>query len=165
MHGIDYGSIGQTNRNTQTGIRYGVINQNEVLEFWAEASEADYGEPTCPECGEPVTESTDERDWSCKVCNQNYWSDQVYGDEAQTFTLSDDEYEAEQSGSDCDIFVTRSPYFTYCNLCSPCAPGAGYLLDAVSADPDNRAYCFGHDCFDSGKAPYPVYSVETGEKV
>jgi hypothetical protein len=26
-----------------------------------------------------------------------------------------------------------------------------------------KAYCLGHDWFDDGRAPYPVYSVETGE--
>jgi len=29
----------------------------------------------------------------------------------------------------------------------------------------NACYCFGHDWFEDGKAPYPVYSVETGELV
>ena len=30
---------------------------------------------------------------------------------------------------------------------------------------DNRAYCLGHDWFDDNKAPYPVYSVETGREI
>ena len=28
-----------------------------------------------------------------------------------------------------------------------------------------RAYCFGHDWFEDKAAPYPVYSVATGELV
>ena len=28
-----------------------------------------------------------------------------------------------------------------------------------------RAFCFGHDWFEEGKAPYPVFSVATGKRV
>lgn len=48
--GIDYG-LGVTNIDLQTGIRYGVINQHEVLQAWCDSSEADYGEPHCGRCG------------------------------------------------------------------------------------------------------------------
>ena len=82
------------------------------------------------------------------------------------FYYDDGETQAEQSADDVDIFVCKSPYFTYAQFCSPCAPGAGYLLNPLTEpDPGNKAYCFGHDWFESGKAPYPVYSVETGELV
>lgn len=48
--GIDY-SLGRSNVNHETGIHYGVISMYSVnLDVWAEA-EADYGPPTCPECG------------------------------------------------------------------------------------------------------------------
>ena len=78
-----------------------------------------------------------------------------------SFTLDDGEYVAE-CDSYGDIFITKSPYFTTCRYCSPCAPGAGYLMNY---DPDGiRAYCFGPDWFDNNVAPYKVYSVATGEK-
>lgn len=165
MHGIDYGRIGNTNRNTETGIRYGVIHQGEVLQAWADSSEADYGDPACPECGETVTDDTTGGDFYCEHCERAWYSEDCCSDEPLEFTLDDGKYVCSQGGGDCDIFIIRSPYFTYCNLCSPCAPGAGYLVQTVPPDPDNRAYSFGHDWFEDGKAPYPVYSVETGELV
>jgi hypothetical protein len=48
--GIDYG-LGRANIDPKTGIRYGVISQNTVGERWYEDAEADYGNPTCPKCG------------------------------------------------------------------------------------------------------------------
>jgi hypothetical protein len=62
--GIDYG-MGQTNIDRETGICFGVINQNAVLQAWADSAEADYGTPTCPDCGADLvavpshTESSD----------------------------------------------------------------------------------------------------------
>ena len=76
------------------------------------------------------------------------------------FVLDDGEYRAE-CGEDGDIFITKSPYYTLCQFCSPCAPGAGYVMNTVNDGV--KAYCFGHDFFDDGKAPYPVYSVKTNE--
>ncbi len=49
-YGIDYGG-GTTNIDRETGIRFGVIPQNDVLQAWAESSEPDYGPPGCSECG------------------------------------------------------------------------------------------------------------------
>jgi hypothetical protein len=48
--GFDYG-LGQTNIDRETGIRYGVIPVNDVLQGWADSAEADYGPPHCPKCG------------------------------------------------------------------------------------------------------------------
>jgi hypothetical protein len=48
-------------------------------------------------------------------------------------------------------------------------PGLGVAVSAgdytLLPDRSNRCYCLGHDWFEDGKAPYPVYSVETGEIV
>lgn len=80
------------------------------------------------------------------------------------------------------VMVLSSPYFTYAQLCSPCVPGACNLDKPMITPPDgiyggdgferdwqrlknNRCYCLGHDWFEDGRAPYPVYSVETGELV
>jgi hypothetical protein len=62
-----------------------------------------------------------------------------------------------------ELFVLKSPYYTHCQFCSPCAPGAGYLMNPCPDGP--KTYCLGHDWFEDNKAPYPVYSVETGELV
>lgn len=57
-----------------------------------------------------------------------------------------------------DVFVMESPFYTFGPFCSPCAPGAVSLGE--NGD-DAKAYCFGHDWFENGVAPYTVYSVET----
>jgi hypothetical protein len=80
-----------------------------------------------------------------------------------SFFIKDKEYMAEQTYDDPDIFITKSPYYTLCAYCSPCAPGAGYIVD--SRKDGIKAYCFGHSFYESGKAPYPVYSVKTGKLV
>jgi hypothetical protein len=85
-----------------------------------------------------------------------------------------------------DIFVGKSPYFTYAPECSPCVPNAGNLDSAFKgkAVPSGeyqgrgedllaeaqslgwmKTYCLGHDMFEGGNAPYPVWSVETGKHV
>lgn len=133
--GIDY-SMGMANVNHETGIHYGVIHQGEVIEAWADSSE-----PVYPDC--------DCEDF-CEC-------------EAQAFEYDKGGYKVFQSGDDCDIFITESPYYTTCQFCSPCAPGAGYIMNTVKDGV--KAYCFGHDWFENGKAPYPVYDVKTGKRV
>lgn len=123
-------------------------------------------------------------------------TEDMYPESPIAYTYNDDGYICTQDGDDTDIFVIKSPYYTYAALCSPCAPGAGYLMNwlpisekikeaalasAIFQDlPDGykswidyhmnqsdfpRVYCFGHDWFESGKAPYPVFSIEAGKLV
>jgi hypothetical protein len=160
--GIDYGS-GITNINLSTGIRYGVINQNECMDFWGEQSEAYYGLPHCPYCGNELKK---DKEYShCPHCRKSLVEESLYSDEASSFYIDDETYTAESDDYG-DIFITKSPYYTYAQFCSPCAPGACYLSNELSGKPQgNRAYCFGHDCFTDNKAPYHVYSVKTGEEI
>ena len=132
--GIDYG-MGSTNIDKSNNIRFGVIHQHKVLQAWCDGSEPDY---PCENCEVPE----DERD----MCDC----------EAVSFILDDGEYIAE-SDSYGDIFITKSPYYTRAQFCSPCAPGACYITNTY--DDGEKAYCFGHDWFEDGKAPYPVYRV------
>lgn len=72
--GIDYG-MGRVNINHETGIRYGVIPQNDVLQAWAETSEPDYGPASCGECGSEAIEIGDvpfDLD-DCKTIRQDGW--------------------------------------------------------------------------------------------
>lgn len=170
--GIDYGR-GTTNIDKTNGIRFGVIHSGEVLQSWSDSSESEYGEPHCPKCGNVALDSsrvdTDDDteykrlhsygcdDYVCTDCKLLLDSSDVYGEEPIGFTLSDGEYEAQQSGDGTDIFITKSPYYTRAAFCSPCAPGACYLTSPC--DDGEKAYCFGHDWFEDGEAPYPVYRV------
>lgn len=55
MSNIDYG-LGRTNIDRSTGIRYGVLPQNDILQSWCDCAEPDYGSPTCPKCGNDAIE-------------------------------------------------------------------------------------------------------------
>lgn len=167
--GIDYG-MGLSNIDRETGIRFGVINQNMVLQAWADSSEPDYGDPHCPKCGNGAVDSGDVEtdtdawdcdgcgDYACEDCRYLFDGDMAYGDEPNGYTLDDGEYKATQ-GSDGDIFVLKSPYYTHAQFCSPCAPGAGYLANPCPTGP--KCYCFGEEWFDKDvePCPYPIYRV------
>lgn len=184
--GIDYG-LGQANVNKQTGIRFGVIPQNALNpdaaeDIWQNGTDRDY---------EDYIEQVKA---NLRSSLSDYFSDHKWGDdktsklddavESAFDAISDGIGDAYQANGDCarmaynscglhvqtdssgDILVMESPFFTYAQFCSPCAPGACYLTNPL-AEPDenNKAYCLGHDWFDDNKAPYPVYSVATGELI
>ena len=178
--GIDYsGPSGTCNRDIDLGIRYGVISQLIVLQAWSDSSEPDYGAPHCHYCGNECFDSghCDTPDFDdpenadievsgcgeyyCDTCRKAFDGEYAYGDPIG-YVLDDGEYKA-SCGDDGDIFVIRSPFYTHAQFCSPCAPGAGHLGNPCPDGP--KTFCFGHDWFDGGVAPYPVYSVETGELV
>lgn len=184
--GIDYG-MGRTNINHATGIRFGVISQNDILQAWADSSEGYYGEPTCPRCGrqadkpEEFGESfadgrpndyTDEPyetdDFVCVECKHFFGSESAFGDEALGFTYAEDGYKAE-SCLDSDVMILESPFYTYAPFCSPCVPGAGNLnaiqTTRIDAKSGVKTYCFGHDWFEDGKAPYRVFNVADDTEV
>ncbi len=161
--GIDYG-LGRTNVGKE-GIRFGVIPANDVGQAWFDAAEADYGDPSCPKCGNKANKAR-KADYHCPRCKYHFDADEAFGDTPRSFKLDDGEYKATQGGDDCDIFILSSPYFTYAQFCSPCAPGACYLRNPLETPLEgNRAYCFGADWFEGNKAPYPVYSVATGKLI
>lgn len=176
--GIDYG-MGTTNRDSANGIRYGVISQHSILCEALNDFESDYGDPTCPKCGSVVKtledgvscfetgESFEQyrhgcADFTCERCEHTLDSQDCYSDEAIGFHYSEGGYELTNC-LDSDIFVIKSPYYTFAQFCSPCVPGAGNLDSAM--DDGVKTYCLGHDWFEDGKAPYPVYFVETEKLV
>jgi hypothetical protein len=177
--GIDYG-MGTTNVDHVTGIRYGVISQHDVLQAWADSSEPQYGEPTCPKCGGDVVDSccvnndgdrwprlysNGCEDYACESCEVYLDSSDVYGEEPIGFTFEDDGYLCENC-LDSDIIILKSPFYTFAPFCSPCVPGAGNLNDADGPRSGGvKTYCFGHDWFEDCKEPYPVYRVDTDAEV
>ena len=87
---------------------------------------------------------------------------------------SDKDYTLHISGDNFGIFVIKSPYYTYCRKCSPCAPGAGDLNNPLDIEEievlDNydRAYCLGPEYFGESeydKLPYRVFRVDSDEEV
>ena len=141
MTGIDYGH-GQTNIDHENGIRYGVISMHDVCQTWCDSSEPYY---PCDDCEFEMGDD----DCSNAEC------------EPSSYFYNEDGYEADTC-LDSDIMITKSPFYAYGDFCSPCVPGA---IDLNSALPRCKAYCFGHDWFEGGRAPYRVFSVETGKEV
>lgn len=165
--GIDYG-FGRTNIDTTTGIRYGVISQHSLSGDALNDLEGYYGEATCPTClrtenlYDPDDERIEDEDWNegkdyaCAGCKKCYWSEEVFSEECLGLTYSDAEYQID-SCLDSDLIVTKSPYYTFAQFCSPCVPGAGNLNDPMAEGV--KTYCLGSDWFEGGVAPYPVYRV------
>lgn len=165
--GIDYG-MGRTNIDGETGIRYGVIHQNTVGQAWDERGEPIYPEPACPDCGEEVADDLpdgvegkgDDR-W-CPKCEAVRSYDECLADDPIGYQYLGDGYKL----VDClgtNVMVLKSPFYTLAKFCSPCVPGAG---DLDEPDEDGvKSYCLGHEWFEEDSAPYPVYSVETGNRV
>lgn len=179
--GINYGK-NLVNYDKETGIHYGVINANEVP-FWIEDSEPYYGKPCCPKCGNEAIDYCEEynknetivdsyelaeyecNDFVCHDCQYVFGSESAFPEEPLSWYIDDKEYSAECSGDDNDIFVMKSPYYTYAQFCSPCAPSACSLSCPLQESiAENKAYCLGINFFDEDNpCPYPVYSVETNE--
>lgn len=171
--GIDYSGPGSgVNRDPETGIRYGVIPVHELRA--PEEFVPDYGPPTCGRCGNELVEWDCEKhdeydyadfhgccDFACEHCLKSIDSSDAYGDEPVSYVLDDGTYRAEIDSSG-DVWVFSSPYYTRAQFCSPCAPGAGHLSSPCSHPDAPKVFCLGHDFFESGVAPYPVYDVVTG---
>lgn len=167
--GIDYG-CGTTNIDLETGIRYGVIGQNSLdIQAFHDSTTPTFPGPNCPRCGGDVVPSEEVKnadlwkrrtkhgcfDYACLSCREGFDSSECYG-EADGWQCDDSEYDILPCLGT-DVMVTRSPYYTLAAFCSPCVPGAGDL-DSPHKD-GARAYCLGHEWFDGGVAPYPVYRV------
>ena len=173
--GIDYG-LGQTNIDHETGIRYGVIACNSIMsEAWNDL-EPDYGDPTCPACGnECIDWDADKHDnytdppcgccdYACDDCQAAWDSQDVYSDESLSWTYDGEGYAIHSDMDATILFVTQSLFYTYAPYCSPCVPGAGNLDDA-NGETGIRAYCLGVDWFEDNQAPYPIYRVDTDERI
>lgn len=141
--GIDYSMGNGSNTDSKTGIRYGVISMHEITQAWCDSSEPMY---------------------ACDGCDYEKGDDNCSGSDCEplAYILKTDEYDA-QDCLDSDVMVTRSPYYTFCQFCSPCVPGAGNLDSPM--DDGIKTFCFGHDWFDDGKAPYKVFRVDDDSEV
>lgn len=146
-----------------TGISYGVMPHHKIG-TWYESATPFY--PTCcPRCGSWELEEQEGNPslLICDACHAVIPDGDQYAPEPTQYEYEGEGYYLSQYADDHDVFVCKSPYFTLTQPCSPCAPNAGYLPQAPLKG-SLRAYCLGHDWFD-GKAPYPVFLVETGEEV
>ena len=182
--GIDY-SHGQSNRDADTGIRYGVISQNSVsgeavedvyhgphskcLAFEAAGKELKRNLRMALEDyyhGSRLDEAVDD------IFDElNGWSEDIETDPL----YEHDGYKIVKCLNN-DLFVLKSPFYTYAQYCSPCVPGAGNLDHPFDGPIENwctaaeesgfpKVFCLGHDWFEDSIAPYHVFSVATNEQV
>ena len=186
--GIDYSGTGATcNRDADTGIRYGVISTRSLTEWFWDSVENDYGDATCPECGNPAvdipchtvqhengvsviqdmpeayaefeTAKHECSDYACESCRQLFGSESAFSDEPLGWSIDNGEYRVVDC-LDSDAMILKSPFYTFAQYCSPCVPGAGNLDNPC--EDGAKSYCFGHDWFDGDRAPYTVYRVADG---
>lgn len=165
--GIDYG-LGKTNKDEETGIRYGVIPIGSISQNCADDLEPHY-QKSCPYCGNELDDDVDadNEDAECSDCGNSLHDEDLYPEQPDSYSYDKHGYTLTQGREDSDIFVTKSPYFTYAQFCSPCAPGACHLKNPLTEPHENnKCYCLGPEWFDKeNPCPYPIYSVETGNLV
>lgn len=181
-----------SNFDEKTGIRYGVISPHNISHWSLDEIYQNGTDPIYEEGKKNFEDGL--KNVIREFCDNNanldiadndididrimdQWNDHYESDGSGIMDYSDKEYDLHVSGDNFGIFVMRSPYYTYCRGCSPCAPGAGDL-DA-SFDPDDqeitagyhRALCLGHEWFDqsddqySRKIPYRVFRVSDDTEV
>ena len=171
-NGIDYGH-GTTNVDRASGIRFGVISMHSLAHWAYDDVEDDYGPPTCGKCGNEAVDYDDEThgeyrrgrgccDYACESCEHYLDSSDVFSEESLGWSYEADGYSLVNC-LDNDAMVLASPFYTFAQFCSPCVPGAGDLDNAM--EEGAKTYCLGHDWFEEWKAPYRVFSVETGLEV
>jgi len=156
--GVDYG-FGTVNINVKTGIRYGIIPFNKVDYFWDSANP--YYEVCCPYCGNLLKQGFNAK--ICPSCKNKFKDYDFEGVEPLAWNYKKDGYVLYNQADDPDIWVIKSPFYTKCKFCSPCAPGAGDLMAPIETGV--KTYCLDADWFDNQKSPYPVFSVKTRRQI
>lgn len=120
--GIDYG-LGKSNIDTNTGIRYGVINLNSC--------NPDFLSEFTPYYGDEII-----------VGDNGYEEIECY--EPYSWSYDKDGIKAEFSADSSTMFVFASPIIVTTQFCSPCYPGAGNL-DCL-CDNGVKTYGLPSDC-------------------
>jgi len=180
---IDYAGLNSSvNRDEKTGIRYGVISMHSIN---PEALNDIYANGRDLNWENYIAEAKAR----LRSALSDYFSDTKYSGctdspldaaaESAFDVVSDgisEQYEGDgsnvlyvegnlsvQSCLDSDFMIDNSPFFTFAQFCSPCVPGACNLDSPIDNSRNSvdsiKCFCLGHDWFDDGKAPYPVYSV------
>ena len=183
--GIDYSGPGATcNRDLETGCRYGIISANDLDGWLWEKVESVYT-PSCPHCGDELPEDWDGEesqaaatadmdesvvddliDPVCPQCSKEIEDGEQWPDEAEAAANVIDDGDTQGFVDDSnDVWVTKSPYFTFAQFCSPCAPGACHLGNPLPEGEGARCFCFGRDWFEGERCPSPYWSVEDGELI
>jgi len=170
------------NYDEKTGIAYGVISPNALNgdalnDIYANGNDPHY-ENGKEELIDDLIAFCENHDIRFDRINTDSFidefSDSYQGNDDGQWDYSDNDYELHVSGDGFGIFVMKSPYYTYCRKCSPCAPGAGDLntpVDIVGLEIESnrgqKAYCLDKSFFDDdcAKIPYRVFRVDNDQEV
>lgn len=181
------------NYDEKTGIRYGVISPHAISQYALDDIYTSGTDPYYETAKKDLLESfeswCDDNNLDFKRINtdsiEDSFNDNYTGPEDGTMDYSDSEYDLHVSGDNFGIFVMRSPYYTYCRNCSPCAPGAGDLNSPVD-NPDlknkdmiryidlfgaphkiaEKTLCLGPEWFNKeSPIPYRVFRVDNDVEV
>ena len=152
----------------EKGIHFGCIPARALRDhaqtFYEEAEDTRYADiihtmkMTLGELSEYVDEATIAE--MAQMAEDNF--NESYENEGCPLQLNRDDVLIMQGNQDDpDIFVIKSPYYCYAPPCSPCAPGAGYLLDAdknkTGRHHPYQTYCLDASWFEPGQCPYKYY--------
>lgn len=200
--GIDY-SNGTANIDHEAGIHYGMVHQNSLdpdavdyiyqdgTDVGHEQAKAELTSDLAAALREVLNETSLSLEPAARIAKEAAEAlvDDIAGDALDNGGESGP-YEYEKDGYHLrttergDLWVFKSPFYTYARYCSPCVPGAGNLDDAVDKsawDYTNTApaeiaemeeqmaacgvktYCLGLDWFENGQAPYPIFKVKKSD--
>lgn len=166
------------NYDEKTGIRYGVISPHSVSPYalddvYQNGTDPHY-ESMCSElrvfagdiAGQsqyPISEDLQEKIADLLIDGLS----EGYENPDGQMDYTNKEYSLHVSGDNFGIFVMRSPYYTFCRECSPCAPGAGDLNTPIEKPGlgHDYTYCLGPEWFEDNKAPYRVFRVADDSEV
>lgn len=161
--------------NVETGIHYGVIPKNDLLncaeEFFNNAKDMTYL-GILEEIKDAINGLSDYVDDEIlqemiELASENF--NEHYQSDCADLLYEQYGYTIQANNDDCDLFVIKSPYYTLAPLCSPCAPNACYLRDGIKEDEINKhdepkqgsggieTYCLPEDWFEDGKCPYTYW--------
>ena len=137
------------NIDPETGVHYGVHSANSIDNEMLDEFDLIYSS-SCPHCGHELGMEEEK----CR-CGE-YIEDMEL--EAIGAAYEKDGYVIQHNYDDNWIWVFKSPYITYCRLCSPCASNAGDL-----ETPDRSGvvtYCLDSSFFVDDKAPYRYEKIQ-----
>lgn len=168
--GIDYGN-NQTNIDKETNIRYGVISQGSInpeslddIYFGSNSTDRNY-DAWKEEIKSKIESALDDFMLSSQAKELAEHAVEDYdnlGDCYQSDEINphfdDNEYIIEKC-LDFDLFIIKSPFFTYAQFCSPCVPGACNLDTPLNPAcpncnndflPENKTSCPAGDYYCDG---------------
>lgn len=174
------------NMNFETGIHYGCISQHSLDPCVLDDLISDSSDLIYDESKDEFID--DLKDAVQEILNNNgienvtsedinfdvainEW-DETYMNDNHHYLYDDGEYELDFSDDLVSIIIKKSPYYTFCEGCSPCVPNAGNLDEPVTADDYEKdkkglvyslvkkAYCLPDDFFENNKAPYEYFEVK-----